>query len=155
MPPPCGGMDARLPGFPGLTPGAAICRVTATRNLRLGMADAGILFNLTGNKSWHGILPYAHGNVGIITDFSGQDAGGYVHGTTFAIGYGLGARMVRPGGRFAIRADVGSYFYSITYPPSYYTLASDSTSVLPATAARSGWHNNWALTLGVTWAPFR
>jgi hypothetical protein len=130
-------------------------RFVESKSIALSMADIGIAFNLTGNKSWHALLPQANASVGLISDFQGRDAGGYSHGTTFALYYGLGVRMVPPEKRLSLRADVGSFFYSTQYPSSYFTPSSDGTFVVPGTQSGGKWRNNWAFTLGATYVVFR
>jgi hypothetical protein len=60
-----------------------------------------------------------------------------------------------PGGRFQMRADVGTYFYQIKYPTAYYVQSSDNTAVLEDSQARNFWKSNPALTLGVSYLLFR
>lgn len=130
-------------------------RIVESRNISLGMADIGMAFNLTGNKSWHSLLPQARATVGLISDFEGRDVGGYAHGTTFALEYGLGVRFVPPDRRLSLRADIGSYFYSTQYPSTYFTGASEGTSVVPTSQSGGKWRNNWVMTLGATYVVFR
>jgi hypothetical protein len=134
---------------------AAGHRVVQVRDISLGMGDAGIAFNLTGNKSWHYLVPALHASVGVLSDFSGTDLGGYTSGTTFALGYGIGTRILPKNNRLSARVDIGNYFYAINYPDTYFAPAVDGTTVLPTTASKNGWHNNWTLTFGVTFALFK
>jgi hypothetical protein len=132
----------------------AATRSLGTRNAPLFLSDAGITINLTGQKSFHRLVPVINGGVGIISDFKGADVGGYKFGTAFAFSFGAGLRYV-PGGRFQLRADVGDNLYQIQYPDSYYARASDSTSVLGATQARSLWKHNATITVGASYLFFR
>ena len=130
-------------------------RIVERRDVSLSFADVGLSFNVSGNKTWHGVMPILHGTVGVVSDFAGRDSGGFSHGTTFAIGYGAGLRYVPPGGRVSVRADVGSYYYSTEYPATYYGLAADSTRVLSPATPRSQWRNNWTMLFGITYVLFR
>ena len=130
-------------------------RIVSSRNLSLGVADIGIAFNLTGNKSWHTLVPQAHASVGLITDFQGRDAGGYSHGTTFALAYGFAVRVVPPEKRFSLRAEVGSYYYSTQYPSTYFSGTTEAGSVVPSSQSGGKWRNNWTMTLGATYVVFR
>jgi hypothetical protein len=117
--------------------------------------DFGLSLNLTGQRSWHGVVPIVYLGAGLASDGGKKaDPDPYRLGTTFAIPYGIGLRIV-PGGRFQIRADVGGYMYQIKYPAAYYIKASDNTQVLADTQARSFWKRNGAYTLGISWLLFR
>jgi hypothetical protein len=119
------------------------------------LADVGFSLNLTGQRSWHGIVPVTYLGAGVATDAGKKvDADPYRLGTTFAISYGAGLRFV-PGGRFQIRADAGSYMYQIKYPAGYYIKASDDTQVLPDSQSKSFWKRNGAYTIGVSYLLFR
>ena len=121
----------------------------------LYVTDASISLNLTGQKSIRHFVPVANMGFGIVSDFkSGTDAGGYRFGTTFAFSFGGGVRWT-PGGPFQLRADFADYLYQHNYPTSYYIKASDSTSVLPPSQARSVWKHNVALTVGASYLFFR
>jgi hypothetical protein len=133
---------------------AAQDRVVETRDVRLGLGDVVLNFNLTGNKSWHRLVPYVHAGIGLVSDFDSRDVGGFKHGTEFAFAYGTGVRYV-PSNRFELRAELGSYFYNLEYPSSYLQPGADETSVLPPTASRDAWRNNWAIAIGASVAPFR
>jgi hypothetical protein len=119
------------------------------------LADVGFSLNLTGQRSWHGIVPVTSMGAGVATDAGKKvDADPYRLGTTFAISYGAGLRFV-PGGRFQVRADAGSYMYQIKYPAGYYIKASDDTQVLPDSQSKSFWKRNGAYTIGVSYLLFR
>lgn len=133
---------------------AAQDRFVETRDVQLGFGDVGLAFNLTGYKSWHRLVPYLHTGIGLASDFDSRDVGGFKHGTEFAFNYGFGVRFV-PGNQFELRAELGSYFYNLEYPSSYLQPGADETSVLPPTAARDAWRNNWAFSIGASFTPFR
>lgn len=132
----------------------------ASRNLGVRtwpvyLADAGISLNLTGQRSYHGIVPVVYAGLGLASDAGKKvDEDPYRLGTTFAISLAGGLRFV-PGGRLQIRADAGTYLYQIKYPSAYYVLASDNTSVLDDDQAKSFWKRNGAFTLGVSYLLFR
>lgn len=129
-------------------------RLVEERSINLGLADVSLTFNLTGNKSWRRLVPYVQMGLGLASDFDERDVGGFRHGTEFTLAYGGGVRFV-PSDRFELRAELGSYFYNLEYPSSYFQPGADQTSVLPPTTPRDAWRNNWAFTVGVSIAPFR
>ena len=136
-------------------------RITGTRSQGLYAADLGISLNLTGQKSWHGLVPVVYGGLGIASDFEGDaDAQtdstqrGYKFGTPFALSFGGGVRWV-PGGRFQLRADVTDYLYQVKYPASFFTAPTGLTPVLGPEVKQNQWKNNLALTLGASLLLFR
>lgn len=119
------------------------------------IGDAGFSVNLTGQRSYHGIVPVIYTGVGIATDAGKTvEADPYSLGTTFAFSLAGGLRFV-PGGRFQVRADAGTYMYQIKYPAEYYIAASDNTAVLEATQNRSFWKRNGVYTIGLSYLLFR
>jgi len=130
-------------------------RLVDVQNVNLGFADIGLSFNLTGGKSWHNFMPTVNGGVGMVSDFKGRDAGGFQHGSTFAVAYGLGIRYLPLHSRLALRGDLGSYLYSIQYPTTYYTIGGDGTSVLSGSVNRSQWRNNWTMSFGAAYRLYK
>lgn len=119
------------------------------------LADLGLSINLTGQRSYHGIVPVTYAGVGIATDAGKKvDVDPYSLGTTFALSFAGGLRFV-PGGRFQVRADAGTYMYQIKYPAAYYINASDNTAVLGASQTKNFWKRNGVYTLGLSYLLFR
>ena len=119
------------------------------------IADVGMSVNLTGQRSFHGVVPVIYTGVGLASDLDKKREEDPFHlGTTFAFSLAGGLRVV-PGGRFQMRADVGTYIYQLKYPTAYYGIASDNTTVLPSTQAKNFWKRNLGLTLGASYLLFR
>ena len=136
-------------------------RPQPTRSQPFYVADVGISLNLTGQKSFHGLVPVLNGGIGIASDFESDTdpqtdttATGYRFGTPFAFSFGGGVRW-NPGGRFQLRADVNDYLYQIKYPSSFYIAPTGSTPVLESDVKQNQWKNNVALTLGASILFFR
>lgn len=119
------------------------------KNLELG-ADLALAMNLTGRKSWHGLVPQVRAGVGLISNRAQDDSSGFAIGTPFAFTYGLGMKYL-PGGRFQVRADLSDHVFKLAYPDSYYRLASDNTSVLDAGSLKSFYTHHTAFTIGVSY----
>lgn len=137
---------------PRLAPGA---RELGSESVTLGLADVGISLNLTGQRSWRGIVPVVSGGAGIATDFASPDVGGFRLGTPFAITLGAGVRWTS-GGNWQVRADVTDYLYQVKYPPLYFQAPAPNVDpVLPPNSKQSVWKHNAALTLGVSYLFFR
>lgn len=117
--------------------------------------DVGIALNLTGQRSYHRLVPFVSTGLGIATDFKpGADVGAWRFGTPFALSFGGGIKWV-PAGKLQVRADVLDQLYQIKYPNSYYISASDGTSVLGPTSPKSDWTSNIGLSLGISYLFFR
>lgn len=126
-------------------------RVLGTERRPLTIADVGLSLALTGQKSYHGLVPMLHTGAGVVSNLAGADPGGYKFGTRFALTFGAGVRYVPEGSPWSVRADVGTYLYQIRYPDRYFAPGLDSTAVLPADASKSKWTNNLGLTLGLSY----
>jgi hypothetical protein len=132
----------------------------ATRNLGVQswpiyLTDLGFSLNLTGQRSWHGVVPVISGGIGLASDLDKQDDDDPFNlGTTFAFSFGAGLRIV-PGGRFQLRADAGTWMYEYEYPSTYYATTSDNTTVLDQKQAKKFWKKNLGLTLGASYLLFR
>jgi len=133
----------------------AASRNLGSRSWPVYLADFGLSLNLTGQRSFHGIVPVTYLGVGVATDAGKKAAEDpYRLGTTFAFSFAGGLRFV-PGGRFQIRADAGIYMYQIKYPAAYFIAASDNTAVLSDRQSEHFWKKNGALTLGASYLLFR
>jgi hypothetical protein len=121
------------------------------------LTDIGLTLNLTGQRSWHGLVPLVQFGAGVASDLKpASDVGNYkfggTSGTTFALSLGTGVRYV-PGGRlnrWEVRADVTDYLFALKYPGSYISTAT-TPSVLKPDASASSWRHNAGLTLGLTY----
>ena len=130
-------------------------RVVGVERWPLMMVDANFTLNVTGQKSWHGLVPTLSSGIGLVTDFKAEaDTGGYQFGTTFAFNLGAGLRWIATD-RMEVRLDLTDYMYKIEYPTLYYSRASDDTQVLPNTQPRSLWTHNRALVVGAAYRFWR
>ncbi|HEX4936267.1 MAG TPA: hypothetical protein VFV33_23965 [Gemmatimonadaceae bacterium] len=126
-------------------------RIITEESTRLYLFDASVAVALTGHRSWHHLVPEVNAGVGLVASHRrGLDVGGYEFGAPFALSLGTGIRWV-PGGRWALRGDLRSRMYKITYPTTYFQTASDSTSALRQGDSRSGWTFNPGVTLGISY----
>lgn len=121
----------------------------------LYLTDLGFSLNLTGQRSWHGVVPVIYTGLGLASDLDKIDKEDPFNvGTTFAFSLAGGLRIV-PGGRFQVRADAGTYIYQFKYPTTYYATTSDNTTVLDNKQAKNFWKRNLGLTLGASYLLFR
>lgn len=121
------------------------------QSLTLALADVGVSLDITGQKSWHNLVPVVAAGLGIGADFESEDVGGYKFGTPFALSLGAGVRYV-PGGRFQLRVDVTDHLYQIRYPSTYYQSSAPTVDpVLEPDQKQNTWKHNAALTIGVSY----
>jgi hypothetical protein len=114
------------------------------------IGDVGINLALTGQKSFHHIVPLFGFGVGASKSGSAQDIGTYSFGTGFAIHFGGGLKFVTHG-PFAARLDVSDYFWQLSYPGTYFLAPTGGTSVLPQGQAQNEWKQNGVITLGISY----
>jgi hypothetical protein len=133
----------------------AATRELGVQSWPIYLSDVGFSINLTGQRSWHGVVPVIYTGVGLASDLGKNvKEDPFKLGTTFAFALAPGLRFV-PGGRFQMRADAGAWFYQIKYPSAYYTPASDGTVIVPSNQTKNFWKRNLGLTLGASYLLFR
>jgi hypothetical protein len=121
----------------------------------LNLYDIDLAINLTGQKSYHHLVPVINLGAGIANCGCTAAKDPYKFGTPFAFSFGGGLRYV-PGGRVQLRLDWSDYLYQLKYPPEYYLVSVGSTTAaVPPDQSRSFWKNNRALTLGASLLIFR
>jgi hypothetical protein len=126
-------------------------REVGTNSEPLYAADAFVNVALTGERSWHHLVPMAGAGLGLITNGKAADVGGFRFGTRFAFPWGAGLRWVPGGGAFQLRADVKDWMYTIKYPQAYFSAPSSSDApILSGSARVSRWTNNFAMTVGLS-----
>ena len=128
-------------------------RVVGTESEMLYAADGFLAVALTGERSWHHLIPMVGVGLGIVTNAKPADVGGFRFGTRFAFPWGAGVRWNPGGGGLEIRADVKDWMYTIKYPQAYYTaaVAGEEPILAPGTQT-SRWTNNFAMTVGLSYA---
>ncbi len=135
----------------------AATRSLGDQSVPLYVADLGFALNLTGQKSWHSLIPVIGLGAGIATA-SNSSTGGkdpYNFGTQFAITADAGLRIV-PGNSYEIRLMAGNVLYQNHYPTAYYAApVAGANPLLSANTARSGYRANWTYTAGLAVPLFR
>ena len=125
------------------------------RNVSLNLYDVDLALNLTGEKSFHHIVPVLNLGAGIASCGCTTDVDPYTFGTPFAFTFGGGLRWV-PGGRFQLTVDWNRYLYQLKYPTGYYlTPTGGGTPAVSSGQQRSFWKGNRALTIGASLLFFR
>ncbi|HEX3157339.1 MAG TPA: hypothetical protein VHQ45_02385 [Gemmatimonadaceae bacterium] len=134
-----------------LDPTKPVAERASSASVNLVLADVGITGNLTGQKSWHGLVPIVQAGLGLASDFQKEDVGGYDFGTPFALTFGTGFRYSR-GDRLELRADVTDYLYQLEYPQRYFVANGTQPPILnPAITTEKEWKHNFNFALGLTY----
>lgn len=133
----------------------AASRDLGVKSWPIYLTDLGFSLNLTGQRSWHGVVPVVSAGIGLASDLDRrEDDDPFNLGATFAFSFGTGLRIV-PGGRFQLRADAGTWMYQYKYPAAYFATTSDNTTVLGPKQAKNFWKKNLGLTVGASYLLFR
>lgn len=133
--------------------GAARNVGTSTRPL--AALEAGFGLNLTGNKSWHRVVPQVHAGFGWVTGGTSKfDVGGYKFGNKFTVSYGVGARIVT-GRAWELSADVTHLFWKYKYPDDYAGNGGPGDISILQGGALGPWQGNAVLSFGVSRFFFR
>jgi hypothetical protein len=127
-------------------------RIPRTEDATVYSADLALAMNLTGRKSWHHLVPQVRAGIGLLRSSAADDSSGFHFGTPFAFSFGGGLKVV-PGrtGRIQLRADFTDRLFKLSYPDTYYRLASDNTAVLDRSTPKSFYTHHAAFTLGVSY----
>ncbi|MEO8579133.1 MAG: hypothetical protein ABI469_02715 [Gemmatimonadales bacterium] len=129
-------------------------RQLGEKNAPVNVFDIDLALNLTGEKSFHHIVPVLNFGAGIASCGCVVAGDPYTFGTPFAFSFGGGLKFV-PGGRFSLTLDWNDYLYQLKYPTAYYIAPTGGTAAVVGDQARSFWENNRALTLGASLLFFR
>lgn len=128
-------------------------RQLGKQNVSVNIYDLDLALNLTGQKSFHHIVPVINLGAGVASCGCSIPNDPYTFGTPFAFTLGGGLRWV-PGGRFQLTADWNDYLYQLKYPTAYYLAPTGGTAAV-SNQQRSFWKNNRALTIGASLLFFR
>ena len=129
---------------PALPPTA---RVTGPIAAPLYMIDIGVTADVTGEKLWHGMTPYAGFDLGLANGSNTPDAGGYKFGTQFYVGLGGGLKY-QVKGPWVVTMNAWFQWWQLHYPPSYFE---GTQSVLPINAPDKDWTTNGVYTIGLSY----
>jgi hypothetical protein len=133
-----------------LQPGLPLAnRIGGSRSEGLYFLDAAFTLRVTGNKSWHSLVPYVTAGVGFaVGNGSATDSSNFVFGSRFTPSAGIGIKYAPVRSRWTVRADITNRFYSVQFPQSF----RDSTPNIPRIVganSRNDWVRNTMMTLGL------
>jgi len=134
---------------------SAATRYIGDENSELLAGDLGFALNLTGQKSYHRLVPVLSGGAGVVTNFRGiPDDGGYRFGTRFQFTWGLGVRY-QTDGRWEPRVDFTNFVWQLQYPPAYQVAPADGSSAIVTNGKKSPWMGNHLWSVGLSYQLFR
>jgi hypothetical protein len=118
----------------------------------MSLIDLGLRFNVTGNKTWHGLGIYATGAIGMAISMGGPpDPGAYEFKRKMTFNGGLGLRWF-PTQRLSLVADSKFTWWRLKYPPDYYRAASpDGIPVLLPGDPETDWTFHPWISVGLGW----
>jgi hypothetical protein len=122
-------------------------RKVGTESQPLIGGDLFLAVALTGERSWHGLMPMTGAGLGIVSNMKGADVGGFRFGTRFAFPWSVGVRLI-PNRSFQLRAEIKDWMYTVKYPQGYYSSSTGDDPILSAGTPASRWTNNFAMTVG-------
>lgn len=147
-------VNSRRKAFDPTQPAAT--RALGEVSAPLYLADLGFALDLTGQRTWHGIIPVFDLGIGLATGGKSADKDPYQFGTQFAINSDLGIRVVPGTGGMELRLMVGNTLFQAHYPSGYFAAPTTGGSPLLGTGtARSGYRSNWSYTAGLAIPLFR
>jgi len=129
-----------------------LTRMTGPFKKTLFLTDIGIVLNVTGAKTWHGIAPYVGFGAGwILPSATETDTGGYNAGSNFTMVPSIGTRIFFTRS-LAARLEVRDYFFRYEWPLRFFAPIDQNNIPLPPVLS-SGlkdrqWTHNIALTVG-------
>ena len=119
----------------------------------LWLTDVGFSFNLTGQRSWHHLVPAVGFGIGVASATKKAPDDPYRFGTQFSFSTDFLLRYV-PSTAYEVRVGVSNVFYQNHYPNGYYTTGADNTALL-TTEGKSSYLPNVMLTAGLSVPLFR
>ncbi|HEY5086079.1 MAG TPA: hypothetical protein VII66_01860 [Gemmatimonadaceae bacterium] len=132
----------------------AATRSLGQQNLGLYIGDLGFDLNLTGRRTWHGIIPAVGLAIGIASAPDNSTKDPYNFGTQFEFSGDVGIRF-KPTNSYELRLNATPTFYQNHYPLAYYAVPNGGTAILPTSTARSGFTHAIDYTAGLSIPLFR
>lgn len=116
------------------------------------LIDIGLRFNITGQKTWHGLTAYVSGALGMaISSGSPPDSGSYKFGKRVMLTPGAGLRFY-PSRRFSVLVDGRVAAWRLRYPPDYFRVVSDDgIPVLTTDDPDLDWTIHPWISIGLGW----
>ncbi len=162
--------DLHLSGPAGLTFGAGVAnlerviidptigpanRTLGTTSQAVLMVDGGFDLLFTGEKTWHGVIPYFGAGMGLAvgTSVKADSLSGYAFKTHFTVGPRLGI-WLHPSNRITFRIETRDVIWRLKYPEGFFSAPVDAngnpTGDPPVLDAQVMKDTQWVHHLGLT-----
>ncbi len=136
--------DVKDPSFTGPLQSAG------TREEPIFFLDGGLALGLTGDKTWRGFAPRAHGSLGLVASLQPDyDVGGYRFGPKFLLSYGVGTRYILDR-QWELSADLTHAFWRMQYPSAYSDRGATVSPSILGDGKLNPWNGNLMLTIGIS-----
>lgn len=134
---------------------AGAARRVGTTSYPIYLGDLGLAINLTGEKTWHHLMPAVSLGVGVASDAGAKkDVGNFKLGTPIQLTFGVGVRYIGRG-PWSLRLDLGEHMFRVHYPASYFIAPSGGKAILSSSTGDAQWLHNAVVTLGVSYLVLR
>jgi hypothetical protein len=158
--------DLHLGGPAGLTFGAGVAnlervvidptfgptnRTVDTTTQAVILVDGGFDLLLTGEKKWHGLIPYFGASMGIAlgTSVDADSLSGYSFSTHFTVGPRLGV-WAQPSDRITFRIETRDVIWRLKYPDGFFSVPENEPAEPPVLDANVMKDTQWVHHLGLT-----
>jgi hypothetical protein len=127
-------------------------RLVGEQSFGLYLADVGLALNLTGQKSFHRLVPVVGAGLGVVSGSNSPDVGGFKVGTPFALNFRAAIRFI-PEGNISARLELSDNMFQLSYPSAYFRSPpiGAGTPILDRSAGDNQWTHHRVLTLGISY----
>ena len=129
-------------------------RTLDTASQSVLMLDANVEMLLTGEKTWHGMIPYVGAGLGFALggEVSADNPSGYSFSTHFTTGPHLGIWLI-PSDRISFRIEARDTIWRLKYPEGFFSVPANEPTEMPVLDANimkdTQWVNHLSLTLSL------
>jgi hypothetical protein len=115
------------------------------------LIDAGFDLLFTGEKTWHGLIPYFGAGMGMAlgTSVDADSLSGYSFSTHFTTGPRLGV-WVHPSDRITFRIEARDLLWRLKYPDGFFSVPEQEPTETPVLDANVTKDTEWVHHLGLT-----
>jgi hypothetical protein len=126
-------------------------RTVDTTSQSVVMFDAGFDLLLTGEKKWHGLMPYIGASLGMAlgTSVIVDSLSGYSFSTHFTAGPRLGI-WAHPSDRITFRIETRDVLWRLKYPDGFFSVPENEPTEPPVLDANVMKDTEWVHHLGLT-----
>ncbi len=126
-------------------------RTLDTTTQAVVLVDGGFDLLFTGEKSWHGIVPYFGAGMGMAlgTSVDADSLSGYSFSTHFTTGPRLGL-WLHPLGRITFRIEARDLIWRLKYPDGFFSAPENEPTEPPVLDANVMKDTQWVHHLGLT-----